>query len=117
MGSDSDLPVMAKAAEVLEEYGVEYSMKILSAHRTPEETMEFAKTAEENGYKAIICAGMAAHLPGSAPHYPSGDWRAHQRFGCRARRLAFHGANAPGHPGVAEIEKRPFFKPTDSGLN
>lgn len=65
MGSDSDLPVMAKAAEVLEEYGVEYVMKILSAHRTPDETMEFAKKAEEDGYKVLIAgAGMAAHLPG-----------------------------------------------------
>lgn len=65
MGSDSDLPVMAKAAEVLEAYQVGYSMQILSAHRTPEATLEFAKKAEENGYKVIIAgAGMAAHLPG-----------------------------------------------------
>jgi len=65
MGSDSDLPVMAKAAEVLTEFAVGFSIKILSAHRTPDETLEFSKTAQENGYKVIIAgAGMAAHLPG-----------------------------------------------------
>lgn len=65
MGSDSDLPVMAKAAEVLEFFGVEFTMAILSAHRTPVETMEFAARAEEEGYGVLIAgAGMAAHLPG-----------------------------------------------------
>lgn len=65
MGSDSDLPVMAKAAEVLEAFGVEFQMAILSAHRTPVETMEFAARAEEEGYGVLIAgAGMAAHLPG-----------------------------------------------------
>ncbi|HHU83144.1 MAG TPA: 5-(carboxyamino)imidazole ribonucleotide mutase [Firmicutes bacterium] len=65
MGSDSDLPVMAKAAEVLEFFSVEFSVIILSAHRTPVETMEFAARAEEEGYGVLIAgAGMAAHLPG-----------------------------------------------------
>ncbi len=65
MGSDSDMPVMAKAAEVLEELGIEYEMNIISAHREPEEFFKYAKSAEERGYKVIIAgAGKAAHLPG-----------------------------------------------------
>ncbi len=65
MGSDSDMPVMAKAADILEELGVSYEMKIISAHREPDVFFEWAKTAEERGFKVIIAgAGMAAHLPG-----------------------------------------------------
>ena len=65
MGSDSDMPVMAKAAEVLEELGVEFEMTVISAHREPDVFFEYAKTAEEKGFKVIIAgAGMAAHLPG-----------------------------------------------------
>lgn len=65
MGSDSDMPVMAKAADVLEELGVSYEMTIISAHREPDVFFEYAKTAEEKGFKVIIAgAGMAAHLPG-----------------------------------------------------
>ena len=65
MGSDSDLPVMAKAADVLTELGVDYEMSIISAHREPEEFFEYAKTAEARGCKVIIAgAGKAAHLPG-----------------------------------------------------
>lgn len=65
MGSDSDLPVMAKAADVLEQLGVEYEMRIISAHREPEDFFEYAKAAEGRGLKVIIAgAGMAAHLPG-----------------------------------------------------
>ncbi len=65
MGSDSDMPVMAKAAEVLEELGVSYEMAIISAHREPDVFFEYAGTAEEKGFKVIIAgAGMAAHLPG-----------------------------------------------------
>ncbi len=65
MGSDSDMPVMAKAAEVLEQLGTEYEMRIISAHREPDVFFEYANTAEENGFKVIIAAaGMAAHLPG-----------------------------------------------------
>ena len=65
MGSDSDMPVMAKAAEILDELGISYDMRIISAHREPDEFFEYAKTAEEKGFKVIIAgAGMAAHLPG-----------------------------------------------------
>lgn len=65
MGSDSDLPVMSKAAEILEQFGVEYEMTIISAHREPDVFYEYAKSAEEKGFKVIIAgAGMAAHLPG-----------------------------------------------------
>ena len=65
MGSDSDMPVMSKAADILEQLGISYDMRIISAHREPDEFFEYAKTAEEKGYKVIIAgAGMAAHLPG-----------------------------------------------------
>ena len=65
MGSDSDMPVMAKAAQILDELGVTYEMTIISAHRQPDKFFEYSKTAEEKGYKIIIAgAGMAAHLPG-----------------------------------------------------
>lgn len=65
MGSDSDMPVMAKAADILEELGITYEMTIISAHREPDTFFEYAKTAEERGIKVIIAgAGMAAHLPG-----------------------------------------------------
>lgn len=65
MGSDSDMPVMAKAAEVLDQFGITYEMRIISAHRMPDVFFEYAKTAEERGVKVIIAgAGMAAHLPG-----------------------------------------------------
>ena len=65
MGSDSDMPVMAKAAEILEKFGIEYEMTIISAHREPDVFYEYAKTAEDKGFKLIIAgAGKAAHLPG-----------------------------------------------------
>lgn len=65
MGSDSDMPVMAKAAEILDKFGISYDMSIISAHREPEEFFEYAKSAEQRGYKVIIAgAGKAAHLPG-----------------------------------------------------
>src|SRR5574344_895009 len=65
MGSDSDMPVMSKAADVLEQLGIAYEMHIISAHREPDEFFEYAKSAESRGYKVIIAgAGMAAHLPG-----------------------------------------------------
>ena len=65
MGSDSDMPVMAKAADILEKLGVEYEMTIISAHREPDLFFEYAKSAESKGWKVIIAgAGMAAHLPG-----------------------------------------------------
>lgn len=65
MGSDSDMSVMSKAAEVLDQFGISYEMHIISAHREPEVFFEWAKGAEERGIKVIIAgAGMAAHLPG-----------------------------------------------------
>ena len=65
MGSDSDMPIMAKAADVLKELGIDFDMTIISAHREPEEFFAYAKVAEEKGYKVIIAgAGKAAHLPG-----------------------------------------------------
>ena len=65
MGSDSDMPVMSKAAEILDKFGVDYEMTIISAHREPDEFFEYAKGAESKGFKVIIAgAGMAAHLPG-----------------------------------------------------
>ncbi|MBS4900386.1 MAG: 5-(carboxyamino)imidazole ribonucleotide mutase [Clostridiales bacterium] len=65
MGSDSDMPVMSKAAEVLEKFGISYDIRIISAHREPDVFFDYARSAEENGFKVIIAgAGMAAHLPG-----------------------------------------------------
>lgn len=65
MGSTSDLPVMEKAAEILNNFRIPFEMNALSAHRTPEEVEKFAKNARARGIKVIIAAaGMAAHLPG-----------------------------------------------------
>ena len=65
MGSDSDMPVMSKAAEILDKLGIDYEMRIISAHREPDTFFEYAKTAKDRGYKVIIAgAGKAAHLPG-----------------------------------------------------
>jgi 5-(carboxyamino)imidazole ribonucleotide mutase len=65
MGSKSDLPVMKEASEVLDLLGVSYEMEVVSAHRTPERMMEYAKSAAERGLSVIIAgAGGAAHLPG-----------------------------------------------------
>ena len=65
MGSDSDMPIMAKAAEILDKFGIDYEMTIMSAHREPDIFFEWAKSAEEKGIRVIIAgAGKAAHLPG-----------------------------------------------------
>ncbi len=65
MGSDSDMPVMSKAAAELDKLGISYEMRIISAHREPDIFFDWAKNAEANGMKVIIAgAGMAAHLPG-----------------------------------------------------
>jgi phosphoribosylaminoimidazole carboxylase, PurE protein len=65
MGSDSDLPVMQAAADILKELGVGYELTVVSAHRTPIRMVEYAKTAKQRGLKVIIAgAGGAAHLPG-----------------------------------------------------
>jgi 5-(carboxyamino)imidazole ribonucleotide mutase len=65
MGSDSDLPVMQAAADILKEFGIPYELTIVSAHRTPQRMMEYATSAKSRGLKIIIAgAGGAAHLPG-----------------------------------------------------
>ncbi len=70
MGSDSDLPVMSEAAKVLEEFGVEYEINIVSAHRTPELMADYASNAHKKGLRVIIAgAGGAAHLPGMTAAY------------------------------------------------
>ena len=66
MGSDSDLPVVSKAVDILKTFEIPYEVHIYSAHRTPVEARDFAVSARENGYGALICAaGMAAHLAGA----------------------------------------------------
>jgi phosphoribosylaminoimidazole carboxylase len=65
MGSDSDLPVMQSAAEILQLFGIAYELTVVSAHRTPERMVEYAQTAHQRGLRVIIAgAGGAAHLPG-----------------------------------------------------
>jgi 5-(carboxyamino)imidazole ribonucleotide mutase len=65
MGSDSDLPVMGQAAEALAELGVPYEVRVVSAHRTPLDMIEYGRTAAERGLRVIVAgAGGAAHLPG-----------------------------------------------------
>jgi 5-(carboxyamino)imidazole ribonucleotide mutase len=67
VGSKSDLPVMQKCVDILEELGVESELRVLSAHRTPVQLGEWARGARERGLKVIVAgAGMAAHLPGAA---------------------------------------------------
>ncbi|HOS98224.1 MAG TPA: 5-(carboxyamino)imidazole ribonucleotide mutase [Deltaproteobacteria bacterium] len=66
MGSKSDLTVMEEASAILKQFGVQHEMRIMSAHRTPEEVMAFTKAARDNGFSVIIAgAGMAAHLAGA----------------------------------------------------
>ena len=65
MGSESDLPTMRAAAEVLRDFGVPFEMRVLSAHRTPEAMTDYARSARERGLRVIVAgAGGAAHLPG-----------------------------------------------------
>lgn len=65
MGSDSDFPILEKAIEILKEFSVPFEVHIYSAHRTPEQAIEFSKNAEDKGFGVIIAAaGMAAHLAG-----------------------------------------------------
>ncbi|MGH2817552.1 MAG: 5-(carboxyamino)imidazole ribonucleotide mutase [Actinomycetota bacterium] len=65
MGSDSDMPVMEKAGEVLDRFRIPWEIEVMSAHRTPHRVADYASTAEERGLKVIIAgAGLAAHLPG-----------------------------------------------------
>ena len=72
MGSDSDLPVMQPAADILKDFGIDYELTVVSAHRTPLRMVEYAQTARERGLKVIIAgAGGAAHLPGMAAAFTS----------------------------------------------
>ena len=65
MGSDSDLPIIEKAIDILKDFSIPFEVHIYSAHRTPEKAIEFSKNAEKNGFGVIIAAaGMAAHLAG-----------------------------------------------------
>jgi 5-(carboxyamino)imidazole ribonucleotide mutase len=65
MGSDSDLPIMQEAAKILEHFGIEFEVTVVSAHRTPERLFKYSKEAEKRGIRVIIAgAGGAAHLPG-----------------------------------------------------
>ncbi|MDD4780584.1 MAG: 5-(carboxyamino)imidazole ribonucleotide mutase [Tissierellia bacterium] len=65
MGSDSDFPIVEKGLKVLKDFGVDVDVRVISAHRTPFQALEFASNAEANGYELIIgAAGKAAHLPG-----------------------------------------------------
>ena len=72
MGSDSDLPVMEKAGSVLERFGVDFEIEVMSAHRKPARVAEYASSAGDRGLKVLIAgAGLAAHLPGVvAAHTP-----------------------------------------------
>ena len=90
MGSDSDMPVMSKAADVLDQLGISYEMRIISAHREPDEFFEYARTAEEKGFKVIIAgAGMAAPQSdaGAEPSGASGTYRetARREHSCHPR--------------------------------
>ena len=69
MGSDSDMPVMSKAADFLDQMGIDYEMTIISAHREPDIFFEWAKGAEERGVKVIVQEGKALYLRVCAPHY------------------------------------------------
>ena len=70
MGSDSDLPVMRGAAEICARFGVEHEIRIVSAHRTPDDMAEYGRTAHERGLRVIVAgAGGAAHLPGMLAAY------------------------------------------------
>jgi 5-(carboxyamino)imidazole ribonucleotide mutase len=65
MGSDSDFPVVEKGYNILKDFGIETDVRVISAHRTPFEALEFARNAHKNGYELLIAAaGKAAHLPG-----------------------------------------------------
>ena len=105
MGSTSDLPVMEKAAKLLDEMHVPFEMNALSAHRTPEAVEEFAKNAAGRGIKVIIAAaGMAAALPGviAASH-----WRPRERV-CSRRcgRTLFHHPDASRNSGCNSCHQR-----------
>ena len=109
MGSTSDLPVMEKAAKLLDEMEIPFEMHALSAHRTPAEVEAFAKGAKGRGIKVIIAAaGMAAHLCGVIASMTTVHVSAYQfdarRYGC----LASHRTDASGNPGCHRRYQRCF---------
>ena len=110
MGSDSDMPVMAKAADILEQLGIDYEMTIISAHREPDVFFEYAKTAEEKGFKVIIAgAGMAAHLPGMCAAIfpmPVIGIPMHTTSLGRTRFLIFDRSDAIRYPGCNRSDQR-----------
>ena len=101
MGSTSDLPVMEKAAQLLNDLHVPFEMNALSAHRTPEAVEEFAKNARQRGIKVIIAAaGMAAALPGVIAANTTGNRGSRKRVRTRwRRRPLLHHPDASGHTG------------------
>ena len=95
MGSDSDLPVVRKAADTLRALDIPYEAHVYSAHRTPEEASRFASQARENGFGVLIAAaGMAAHLAGAIAANTTLPVSTAGRHG----RPSFHSSNADGHP-------------------
>ena len=112
MGSDSDLPIAEKAIEKLAEYGINYEVHVYSAHRTPEETIRFAKEARQNGFDALIgIAGKAAHRSSrrsdcsshdSSGHRHSDGKRTLPRLGCASG----NGADAAGNSGGNRRNRR-----------
>ena len=83
MGSDSDMPVMSKAADVLAKLGVDFEMTIISAHREPDVFFEYAKSAEAKGFKVIIagagkCSSSAWYVCSDLSY--AGDWNSHEDF-------------------------------------
>jgi phosphoribosylcarboxyaminoimidazole (NCAIR) mutase len=102
MGSDSDWSVMSDAAQVLKEFGIEYEVEVLSAHRTPERMIEWGKAAAGRGLKVIIAgAGGAAHLPGMLASVTGRTSQA-GRHGF----TAFDRADAGRHPGRHRLDQR-----------
>ena len=103
MGSDSDLPTMAETVKILEGYGVAAEVRVLSAHRTPEEATRYAREAEGRGLKVLIAgAGGAAHLAGAlAAHstLPVIGVPLESLAAERVRRAALHRPDAAGDPG------------------
>ena len=76
MGSDSDFKVMKKSVDILKQFGIEYEVSVISAHRTPEKLIEYVKSIDQKGIEVIIAgAGKAAHLPGVIAAFTS-----HQEF-------------------------------------
>ena len=91
MGSTSDLPIMEQAAKLLDEFEIPFEINALSAHRTPDQAMEFARKAAGRGIKVIIAgAGGGAPSRGcGSTHSPAGDWSSHQSIHLH-RRLGFN---------------------------